>query len=186
MPLAKDAPDSSLLVGPVRRLETAIYREAGLRHAQATSLSAGLELLSALSGGGGPRRFLIAIANAAEMRGTGGMVLAYGELTSVDGQFTLQHFGGIDELKLKQATVTPAGTPADYLARFVDLGPTLNWRNATMGGDFTYIAPVMEAMYRDAVGVGADGVIQIDSMGLAAMLKGTGPVDVPGLGVGHR
>src|SRR5438128_12567981 len=85
LPQARDAPRSSFLLPPVRKLEDTIYGQAQLRKSQAQSLSGGLDLLSALSGGSGPRRFLIAIANAAEMRGTGGMVLAYGEVTSLGG-----------------------------------------------------------------------------------------------------
>jgi hypothetical protein len=37
-------------------------------------------------------------------------------------------------------------------------------------------------MYASARGIAANGVIQIDPQGLAAILEGIGPVDVPGLG----
>jgi hypothetical protein len=147
-----------------------------------TSLSAASDLLAALSGANGPRRFMIAVANAAEMRGTGGMILSYGELTSTNGTFTLDRFGGIDEIPLNEAVPAPAGTPADYIKRFADLGPTRNWRNSTLGGDFTFLGPILEAMHKQATSVVADGVLQVDSMGLAAFLRGIGPVDVEGLG----
>jgi hypothetical protein len=40
----------------------------------------------------------------------------------------------------------------------------------------------MEKMYPAATGNNVDGVIQIDSAGLAAVLEGIGPIDVPNLG----
>lgn len=175
---------SHFVLAPVRKLRLAIYRQAVRRQQQAASISSGLGLLEDLSGGNGDRRYLIAVANAAEMRGTGGMILAYGELTSKDGTFSLEHFGGINELQsqMKGAVPAPKDVPPDYLARFADLQPGLNFRNANLTGDFRYAGPLLEAMYRQATGKSVDGVIQIDSMGLGAMLKGIGPVDVAGLG----
>jgi len=40
----------------------------------------------------------------------------------------------------------------------------------------------MAAMYKAATGDSIDGVIQIDSMGLAALLRGIGPVNTPDIG----
>jgi hypothetical protein len=182
LPLYTERPRSTVLMPQVRQLVKTIYRQSDRRRTQAASLQSGLDLLSTLSGDKGPRRLLIAVANAAEMRGTGGMILAYGELVADQGTFSLERFGPIDELALKTPAPTPANTPADYLKRFEPLGPTFVWRNANAGGDFTYIAPILEAMYDQATGQHADGVLQIDSMGLAALMKGTGPVDVNGLG----
>jgi hypothetical protein len=182
LPSVTESRESQFLLPQVRSLHRAIYRQAGIRRAQAGVLAKALDLLETLSGGHGPRRFVIGVANAAEMRGSGGMILSYGELDAADGKFTLDKFGNIDDLKLTAPVPTPVGTPTDFLQHFGDLGPTLNWRNVNLGADFTFAAPVMEAMFEQATGKAADGVIQIDSMGLAALLKGTGPVDVPGLG----
>jgi hypothetical protein len=73
--------------------------------------------------------------------------------------------------------------PPDYVQRLRALQPTLLWRNANLSPDFTAVAPVLEAMYSKATGQTVDGVIQIDSHGLAAILAGIGPVLVPQLGV---
>ncbi len=182
LPVAAEAPKSRLILPPVKDLNKTVYAQSTLRRRQALTLSDALDLLAEMSGSNGPARFLVAVANAAEMRGTGGMILAYGQLTSADGTFSLERFGGIDDLALKDAAPTPPTTPPDYLSRFADLSPTKAWRNANLGGDFTYIGPVLESMYDKALGRPADGVIQIDSMGLAALMRGTGPVEVKGLG----
>ena len=87
-----------------------------VRKSQLTTIGDGIALLRQLSGDGGSKRLLIAVANAAEMRGAGGMILSYGELVGNDGQLDLERFGGIDEI----APPSPAtvGVPEDFLGRF--------------------------------------------------------------------
>ncbi len=183
LPIASEEPSSSLLVGPLKKVQHDIYFQAGRRRTQLTNVGNGLALLSDMAGANGDRRYLIAVANSAEMRGAGGMILSYGVLTSSNGKFTLGDFGGIDDLELTNA-VDPASLhlPADYLARWQGLDPTLLWRNTTLAPDFRFDAPVMEAMYQAKTGLPVDGVVQIDPSGLAAILTGTGPINVDTVG----
>lgn len=171
---------SRWLVGPVRRLNDEVSEQADRRKDQFVSVARGLELLTELAGGNGERRYMLAVANAAEMRGTGGMILSYGTLASANGKIVLERFGPIDDLLLDEA-VDP-DVPTDYVRRFADLEPTRLWRSVNLGADFTEVAPIMEKMYPAATGDEVDGVIQIDSAGLAAVLEGIGPVEVEGLG----
>ncbi|TMK89068.1 MAG: DUF4012 domain-containing protein [Actinobacteria bacterium] len=180
LPGPSEAPGGTLLIGPVRHLQSQVYSEAARRRGQFASVASGLELLSEMSGANGPRRYLLAVANAAEMRGTGGMILSYGVLSSAGGKFTLDKVGPIDDLILPHPA-TPNPVPA-YVSRFAEFTPTLQWRNANLGADYQQVAPVMAAMYQTATGNPVDGVIQIDSMGLSALLRGTGPVTIPDLG----
>jgi hypothetical protein len=183
LPGQGEQPSTSLLAGPVGDLQDRVYREAGKRREQLTNVSRALALLSEMAGANGNRRYLIAVANPAEMRGAGGMVLSYGVLTSSAGKFTLGDFGGVDDLALP-APVDPAALklPADYLARWNGLEPTLLWRNATVNPDLRFDGPVLEAMYKAKTGVAVSGVIQVDPAGLAAILTGTGPIEVPTVG----
>jgi len=176
-------PHDSFVIGPIADAQRELYEQAGMRRAQLDSVSHGLSLLAGLSGEAGPKRYLIAVANPAEMRGAGGMVLSYGILESNKGTFTLGEFGKIDDLFLDTA-VDPASLhlPADYLARWGNLEPTRLWRNATVHPDFAFDAPILEAMFTAKTQLPVDGVIQIDPVGLAAILTGTGPVTVEGLG----
>ncbi|MEQ1785421.1 MAG: DUF4012 domain-containing protein, partial [Acidimicrobiales bacterium] len=176
---------SRFLLGPVEELRDRVWAEADRRRAQLDVLGRGLSLIEELSGGNGDRRYLIAVANTAEMRGSGGMILSYGVLEGRDGDFALPAFGRIDEIALP-AALEPAdvpGLPADYLARWDGFDPLLRWRSANLSADLTVVGPVMEAMYARATGQDVDGVIQIDPAGLAAILEGTGPVQVAELGV---
>ena len=174
--------DSPLLLGEVAELRDAVVGQANERVRQLDVLNRGLTLLEEIVGANGPRRYLIAVANTAEMRGSGGMILNYGVLEGRDGTVTLPEFGRIDELALA-TPVSSSVVPEDYLARWQGFDPLSRWRQANLAADFTVVAPVLEAMYEQATLLPVDGVIQIDPDGLAALLAGVGPISVPELGV---
>ena len=183
LPGRSEQRDSPFLLPTLSRLQDRVFDEAVRRKSQFESVGAGLQLLADMAGANGPRRYLIAVSNAAEMRGTGGMILSYAILTSEDGSFTLDKVGPIDELRLPDNRPAAITNPPDYFGRFAGLNPNIFWRNANPAADFTAVAPVLEEMFRTATGDVPDGVIQIDSDGLAAVLRGIGPVDVAPLGL---
>ena len=174
-------PDGTFLLGRVKRAVGRVYAEAYKRDAELQSVGAGLRVVEDIAGASGDRRYLLAIANSAEMRGSGGMILSYGVLTSHAGKVTLVHVGPIDEIK-PSAPETVATFPADFTRNYGGLAPTSDWREENLMSDFTVDAPVMEAMYAQATGQTVDGVIQVDSAGLAAVLAGVGPVATTDLG----
>ena len=170
------------LLPPLREAHEAVLAEADERTHQLRVLHRGLGILQHLVGGDGPRRYLIAVANTAEMRGSGGMVLSYGVLEGRDGTVDLAAFGDIDELSVP-GPVDEALVPSDVRDRWDGFGMLGRFRQANVAADFTVVAPVLEELYRSATRLPVDGVIQIDPSGLAAILAGIGPVEVPGLGV---
>lgn len=183
LPRRDDGDDSPWLLGPVRELHDEVVDETESRARQFRSVAQGLEIAEDLSGAHGPRRFLVAVANPAEMRGAGGMILSYGVIESRGGQVTVGEFGRIDELNLDEPVPTDGlGLPEDLLARWEGFDLTQRWRNATAPADLTVMGPTLLAMYEQATGERADGVIQVDPVGLAALLEATGPVEVGELG----
>jgi hypothetical protein len=181
LPSGRPGGGDRFLLSQTKELRDAVYEEAFHRRAQLDVLGRGLTLLRHLAGGDGPRRYLLAVANTAEMRGTGGMILNYGVLEGVDGAIELTEFGRIDELALRGPVDVPS-LPPDYLARWSGFDPLSRWRNANLGADFTVVAPVLERMYEASTGDKVNGVIQIDPTGLAHLLAGVGPVEVPEVG----
>ena len=169
------------VVSGVADASDSLHREALRRREQLGVLDRGLSLLTELAGGNGDRRYLLAIANSAEMRGSGGMILNYGVLEGSGGTLDLSAFGRIDELSFTGPVDVP-DLPADYLERWRGFDPLSRWRNANLAGDYTVVAPVLEAMYEAATGQPVNGVIQIDPVGLAHLLDGVGAVQVPELG----
>lgn len=180
LPTKGDRPSRLLLLPPVRHLQSIVFGEAVLRQSQFSKIGPALNVLSDMSGANGPRRFMLAVANEAEMRGTGGMILSYGTLLAENGKFTLDRFGQIDQLKLQGPVRTPV--PPDYYSQYRPSGPTELWRSVNFTADFAVSGPIMEAMYGAATNTPVDGVVQIDSTGLAAILAGIGPIDVPDVG----
>lgn len=181
LPALAQPPDNSFVLTPVKNAVNRVYREAARREQELISVGASLRLLDDIAGASGDRTYLIAVSNSAEMRGSGGMILSYGVLSSHAGKVTLGHFGPIDEIKLSSPQ-TSATFPADFMAKYADLGSASDWREVNIMSDFTVDAPVMEAMFHQATGRRVDGVIQVDSDGLAALLAGTGPVVTADLG----
>ncbi|HEX7130924.1 MAG TPA: DUF4012 domain-containing protein, partial [Iamia sp.] len=183
LPRRDDSDDSRWLVGPVRDLHDEVADESESRARQFRSVAQGLEIAEDLSGAHGPRRFLVAVANPAEMRGAGGMILSYGVLEAEGGQVEVGEFGRIDELNLTEPVPTDGlGLPDDLLARWEGFEITQRWRNTTAPADLTVVGPTLAAMYEQATGERADGVIQVDPVGLAALLEATGPIEVGELG----
>ena len=173
-----------LLLGPVSTMHHKVNDEVRNRRDQLDVLADGLAVLADMAGGSGPRAYLIAVSNSAEMRGSGGMVLSYGALLSSNGSFQLLDFERIDALALSRTIERSEvpNLPSDYLRRWDGFDPLRLWRNANLGADFPMVAPVLEAMGRVGGGGRVDGVIQIDPVGLAAILEAVGPVEVPELG----
>ena len=176
--------EDGLVLPPIRDLRRRVIDEVVERRAQARSLTDALALVADLAGGNGDRAYLIAVANSAEMRGTGGMLLSYGGLIGRAGDFELTAFGRIDDLALTEPVdrAFVPDLPDDYLRRWEGFDPLLLWRNSTMGADFTMMAPVLEAMFAARTGAQLDGVIQIDPIGLSLLLRAVGPVEVPEVG----
>jgi hypothetical protein len=181
LPRRSEASDSPFLLGPVRELAEEVADESESRARQFRSVAQGLQVAEDLTGAHGPRRFLVAVANPAEMRGAGGMILSYGVLEADGGQVEVGEFGRIDELNLTEP-VPADGLPADLRARWSGFDLTQRWRNATAPADLTVMGPSLVAMYEAATGERADGVIQVDPVGLAALLRATGAVEVGELG----
>ena len=166
LPGTSEEPTSDRLLGPVADLQHKIYAQAGRRRSQLDNVGRALTILEDMAGANGPRRYLIIVANSAEMRGSGGMPLSYGVLESSGGTFSLGDFGGIDDLVLG-TPIDPASLslPQDYLTRWQGQQPTLLWRNTTLAPELSFDAPAMEAMFTAKTTLPVDGVIQIDPQG---------------------
>src|SRR5205823_6534074 len=107
------------------------------------------------------------------------MVLSYAVVEAAGGKISFVRSGPISDLRLQRpvSAVTSAGTEAV----FGSIDPRGLWQSVNATADFPWSAGVMRDMYSQAAGQEVDGVIAIDVPGLAALLRVTGPVQVPGL-----
>ena len=135
-----------------------------------------------LFGGDGARHYLVVFITPAELRGAGGFIGSYAELSAVDGRARLTRSGRIMDL----ISAVPKGQraitgPADYLHRYGRYDPQDFLQDVTFSPDFPSDASVLAQLYPQSGGRPVDGVISVDPTGMAALLRLTGPVVVPGL-----
>lgn len=143
-----------------------------------------VDVVPEMFGADGPTRWLVAFVTPVEARGRTGFMGNFAELTAGGGRVDMTRFGRAGEL---EAGGTPGDqraldAPTDYLERWGRFEPAATWRNVTMSPDFPSVAQVMAQLYPQSGGQEVDGVIAVDPVGLASLLRLTGPIDVPRLG----
>ena len=123
----------------------------------------------------GPSRYLLLVANNAEMRAGQGMFLDAGMLSIDQGHI---HLG--DLYDTGTIPVTPGAVPisGDLAARWGWLLPSQDWRNLGLTPNFDEIGPVAASMWRAVEHEKVEGVISIDIAALQQLLEVTGPVTV--------
>ncbi|MEY2398576.1 MAG: hypothetical protein QOJ00_1750 [Actinomycetota bacterium] len=171
------------LVTPVRNAVSTLRDKLQSVSATARKAADAAELAPKILGQGKPRRYFLAIENDAEARATGGFVGNYGELVAENGHIALAKFGQVSELRdggvpFNQRTLD---APASFKNRFADrMAEIRAWTHVNITPDFPTVARMMESLYPQSGGQRVDGVISVDSVGLSALLKLTGPVNVAG------
>jgi hypothetical protein len=136
------------------------------------------EASPSLLGAGQPRRYLVLFVTPVEGRGSG-FPGNFAELTVADGRMSLGRFGRSSELVA--APGSPRRTisgPADFLARYGRFDPAAGFIDVASSPDLPTVAEVYRELYPQAGGKPIDGVIRVDPVGLAALLRYTGPIEV--------
>jgi hypothetical protein len=146
----------------------------------AARVAAVARVLPDVLGRSGPRRYFLAIQTPSELRGSGGIIGSFGEVTAVDGHVHVGEFGRSGDLNTNgvppdDRTLTG---PADYLARYARFEPTRIWQNVTISPDFPAVGSVISQLYPQSGGSAIDGVISVDPSALARLLSVLGPVTV--------
>lgn len=163
------------ILGAARRT---FNTEVGSTSLRLSGASRALGTASQFLGADGPRNYLVAGENNAEMRDQG-MVLSYVVLHLQAGGISVGAPGHVDHLQLSKPA--PIGIPAGTQAIFGALEPTQVWQSVNAPADFAWSAKAMTAMFAQATGQHVDGVIGADVPALADLLSVTGPVSVPGV-----
>ncbi|MGI8686594.1 MAG: DUF4012 domain-containing protein, partial [Acidimicrobiales bacterium] len=177
--LASAASSAWLLPPLAERLDREIARLDGSRRQAATALAL-TERLPALLGGEGSRRYFLAIQTPSELRGSGGIIGSYGEVTADGGALGVGNFGRDSDLNAK-GTPPDRRTlpgPADYRARYARFEPQRIWQNVSVSPHFPAVGEVIAGLYPQSGGAEVDGVIAVDPVALAAFLRLVGPVVV--------
>ncbi|GCE77170.1 DUF4012 domain-containing protein [Cellulomonas biazotea] len=169
--------DTSVLVGPL----VSPVQEASEGLAEvAGALDAGAQvatLLPPMLGSQGPRTYLVAALNSAELRTAGGIVGSLAVIRADGGALSLVDQRSTDELKGIPEPILPL-TPEEVAVNGAGLGRYV--QNAVMTPDFPRSAELLAARWARDVGGTVDGVVATDPVAVAALLREVGPVTEPG------
>lgn len=132
-----------------------------------------LTVLPPFLGGDGPRRYLVAIGNNAEMNAEG-MILSYGIIEANSGAISWSRSGPITEIKLSAPAQVPLSQ--EFVDRWSWANPTFAWQRANVSPEFSIVGEILTSMYKERTGQQLDGAIFIDGVALGYLLRATGPI----------
>lgn len=176
--------DSPWLVGMLaEKLETLDDKvRRGARDAETAHLA--VEVVPRLLGGDGERRYFVAFQTPAELRASGGLIGNFAEVAYSNGAVDLVRNARNDDYNRgNPGTARTLTAPEDYIRRYGAYHPEQLIQNVTLSPDFPSVAQVLEGVYPQSGGSPVDGVISLDPIALAELLRLTGNVVVPGFGV---
>jgi hypothetical protein len=138
------------------------------------------EVLPAILGDDGARRYVLALQNPAEARATGGIFGNWAEITAVSGKLDLVEHGTSRAINPTAAESRVLHAPEEYTSRYARFNPQRFWQNVNVSPDLPTVGPVALDSWSQAGRAPLDGVLTADPIGLAALLKLTGPITVEG------
>lgn len=160
-------------VGPVDSARATLLSQVADLSQQLHTTRDAVDLLPAMLGALGPRRYIMAFENNAEARGLGGLPGAYAILRADHGKVSFERFGSDDDFK--GVTVQTAGLDADFLDHYQGSGVDKVFVNSTVSPHFPYAAQLMLRFWQAKTGERLDGAVATDPSALAMLLRVTGP-----------
>jgi hypothetical protein len=140
------------------------------------ALDNAVRLLPPMLGADGPRSYLLAAQNPAELRATGGLIGAVALVNADKGAVALQRqeagtsIGPWDSA-VADVPLSTEGLYGPLVGRFL--------QDANLTPDFPLAASTAATMWTKTYGGSVDGVIAVDPVVLSGLLKATGPVTLP-------
>lgn len=157
------------------RIEPASARLTDLA-AQLGGASRALEVVPRLLGAQGPRTYLVLVLNPAELRSAGGIVGSVLEVSTDDGEVVVQDQRAARDLVQPREPVVEL---TDAERALLGDAPGRFMQSVTASPDFARTAELASALWARSTGGQVDGVVTIDPVVLAAVLRATGPLQLP-------
>lgn len=174
--------DSPWLVAPLDSRVASFEGEVASALPDAELAIAGVRVAPALFGAEGERRYFIAFTTPSEMRGLGGFMGNWGELTAVDGDPELVDSGRVEDLNFgARLAGAELHGPEDYRARWARFAPEHYVQDVTFSPDMPSVSEVVADIYEQSTDRPMAGVIVLDPYALAALLEFTGPIELEDL-----
>lgn len=169
--------DPATLVGRLAPSVTSAVEQVDALRSASTGIVVATDVLPQVLGADGEQRYLLVVQNNAEIRATGGLPGSASVLTASDGTVDLGFQGKALDLD------TGSGAVADFLPGEEDVfGPLLvsDFRDTNFTPDFPRAASLMSDFVDESPEAPVDGVVSVDPVLLAEVLRSTGPVTVAG------
>lgn len=176
-----DRLDAAGLVSPLGKATAYLQRQFRILDSSARAGRTVASLLPAMLGAQSPRTYLLVVQNNAEIRASGGLPGSFSVLRATGGKLNLRTDRSGVKLPILARPVLPLS--AEELALYGE-GMGKDARETNLTPDFPRTAALLSAMYSRAYGEQVDGVVSVDPVALAMVLKATGPVEVEGESVG--
>ena len=136
-------------------------------------------VLLEILGANGPRTYLMAQVDPAELRGGGGFIGSYSVLSADHGALKLGRSGDVAGIDIPYPL--PGGKkyipPPKSSLQFTQHGWVFG--DANFSADFPTSALASEQLFLNETGTKVDGVISIDPTAVASLLNVTGPIAIP-------
>lgn len=156
------------LAEAVREMQSTVTQAATV----VGSLHGAAVLLPTMLGAEGPRNYVIAMQNNAELRSSGGIIGAIALLHAESGRISLvQQASTLDFPALDTALPLSDSTVALFEDR-----PGRYLQNITNIPDFTEAGPLIASRWQQQFGTPIDGVIAVDAVMTKHLLEATGPL----------
>jgi hypothetical protein len=140
----------------------------------------GLAALQGVLGEDRDRRLLVVLQNNAELRATGGLVSVFAQATASNGRLELGAFQEVSEVADPAETARRVPAPEDYVQLYGPLlADTTLWQNVNMAADVPTSSAVLAEVAAATLPHRPDAILWVDVPGIAAVLRATGPVDLP-------
>lgn len=145
----------------------------------ARGLAQGVRLTARLYGSPRPARLFLAFQNPAELRGTGGLIGQYGIL---EGGPTGPQLTKVETYQALNRRAAAAALPMGRLLAYPDgVGDVPNvWSSVNLAPHLPEVGKRIVELYQRTVGPSLDGVVVLDPLAVAEMLKVSGPLSVAG------
>jgi hypothetical protein len=134
----------------------------------------GIDIGPSILGSQKPLRYLIAVQNSAEARGTGGILGAYALLEFHKGSIKVVKTGSNEPLYGTSLKKIPVDVPEEFLKLYGN-NPAII-QNSNLSPHFPYGAEIWLGLWKQEFGESLDGVIAVDPTALSYVLRSTGPV----------
>ena len=137
-------------------------------------LLSAVEIAPAILASPKPLKYLVAIQNSAEARGTGGILGAYAIVEFYKGSVKVIKTGSNEPLYGTSLKKIPVDVPGEFLDLYGN-NPAII-QNSNLSPHFPYGAEIWLGLWKEEFGEDLDGVIAVDPTALSYVLRATGPI----------